>query len=276
MAPIEPGDNRWPARKERLLHDVYRRGQALNRQRWLRRGLAGAVAVALVAFVPSVVAGGSGGRHRHVSAAGEPSPTVDTTPETTAAPETTTSTPAVGPSTTAAAAPTTTTSLVCRNSYNPRCGPSRWDPQPTNQPLLASVSYTPSNPKTGETVTFHVHGSDGDAPQIGPAPCAPVDFGAGDPISCMIADYLACPNPPHGPWTPPPATAGRYDHDYPHVYKNPGTFTAAFNLASGTPGLLPPCFTDPYENGATASLQVTVTGPPVTTTSSTTSTTLIG
>ena len=262
MPPIEPGDDRWPARKERLLADVYSRGTSMRHQRQLRIALAVTVAVVLLVAVPALALQDSSSK-RAVHTVGEPpTTTAETVPEVIAIPDTTTTTALT---TTTAAPSTTTTALVCRNSYNPKCGDFRWDPQPVNQPATASVTFSPANPKTGDTVTFRVIAEDPDADQIGPSSCMPVNFGSGE-VTCSIPSHAFCEKPPRGPWTPPAAGPSRTELSYTYVYTQPGTYTAEFNVSSSPFGLDLGCFPDPYGSTAGAKTVVPVTGPPLTTT----------
>src|SRR5437762_1768062 len=127
--------------------------------RRLRWGLLAAVAVTLVAAIPGIALDSGGDTKKVTSAQGvAPAATTTTTARpgvaagapTPLAPAPTTTTGTVTALQTGAAPPaaTTTTSVrpapptkPCRNSYDPACGPFRWDPDPgPNQPLGVTAS----------------------------------------------------------------------------------------------------------------------------------------
>jgi hypothetical protein len=270
LSPIEPGDDRWPARKDVLLSRVYERSGALRRQRQLRTALAVTIVVVLAAAVPALAWHGPS-NPRAVHTIGEPPTTThETTPETVAVPDTTTTTA----TTTTTVKSTTTTALVCRNSYNPKCGPFRWDPEPVNQPMTVTVTYSPQQPQAGQPVTFHLVATDDDPP----APCLdqPVDhwdFGdtnSSSEFACgSVADPgggPACPTgQAFGPWTPPARPLRSATADLSYTYRQPGTYTATFTSHSAGYDVL--CgASDAWASSAMGSVVVTVTGPPVTTT----------
>ncbi len=147
----------------------------------------------------------------------------------------TTSRPPSSPSVSTTRPPATTSSTagtpVCRNSVDPACGPFRWDPlPPPNQPLTAKVTYTPSTPKAGETVTFRVVVDDPDGSRFldtsGIANNygdAPPEGGVGGHADC-IARF--------GPWTPDASQPIHADLTFRHVYANPGTYTVSLPFGS--------------------------------------------
>ena len=262
MAPIEPGDSGWEARKERLLERVHGRGQALLRRRRLVQGLSAATAVLLLVAVPGVLAASGGGSgHKSVRTIGGPS--TSTSEETT-----TTEAPTTEPPTTVAPPPTTavrrtTTSLVCHNSYNPACGPFYWVPgPPADQPLTVQVTFTPSAPKAGDTVTFHVVADDPDGIGLSGSICdQSARFGEPDEVvPACHGDYI-CSDTPYGPWTAPPSRPAHQDSTVQHVYSSGGTYKATFFFRSHG-SICPTAYGSEGWNSAT----VVVSGPPASTT----------
>jgi hypothetical protein len=250
-----------PSDRDQLLDRVYRRADHLW---WRRRGLAvgAALLVVVIATLPFALRDSDTGR---IHVATEPVPEVTTT--TTTEPEVTTTELTAGP---------TTTALVCRNSTNPACGPFRWDPEPAaNQPLTADVTYTPTNPKVGDEVTFTVQAVDPDASPVsdhcdfaGSEPA--VQFGEkGYVAGCPLA--LCTPSDQYGAWTPPKPVRTEKSFVYRHTYMAGGNFDMTAQLFSGPGG----CSNYPYGNNARVLAKVTVVDPSATTTSvdATTSTT---
>src|SRR5207302_4809101 len=82
------------------------------------------------------------------------------------------------PATTTTAALQVAPARTCRDSYDPACGPFRWDPDPgPNQPLTVTVTPQSQQGKVGQAVNFHVVADDPDA-RIA-RDCAVIDFGDG-------------------------------------------------------------------------------------------------
>ena len=157
----------------------------------------------------------------------------------TALPEPTTTVEGTGPSrsptTTRRPASTTTrpvsstTASACRNSEDPACGELRWDPPPpSNGPMTVSVTFSPSHPRAGEVVTFHVVAEDPD----GRIWSDSYDFGDGTALG--VRSHPDCSGA-YGPWTPPSPTPGRLDKTYQHAYSAAGSFTATFRYRSWGP-----------------------------------------
>lgn len=217
-----------------------------------------------------------GGASAYLATRSEPTPTrvfgEATTPSTTEA-ETTTTT--VAPSTTAEPATsttatteparsttstprvTTTTALVCRNSYDARCGPFRWDPDPgPNQPSTAQIDLTPTNPRVGDVVALRVTFTNPD----GPAGSIYTVFDYGDGLTTTLhADPPGPPydcKTPYGPWTPPRREAQTVSFDWPgHSYKAAGTYTLT---VTGNGGWDPCPPENPYRDSKSASTTITV------------------
>jgi hypothetical protein len=165
--------------------------------------------------------------------------------------ETTRPTVPAKPTTTTAPTATTTTGPVCHNSYDDRCGPFRWDPQPDNEPLTVQVTTTTPTARAGEPVTFHVVVDDPDH-RIDRG-CDDEDFGE-DGRSC--APSCSLPPQPHGQWSPPPKQPDHYETDTTHVYAAPGTYRVRIAYTSGV------CdgADNPYGSQGTGTATVTITG----------------
>ncbi|MFN2609169.1 MAG: hypothetical protein ABR511_14965 [Acidimicrobiales bacterium] len=224
-------------------------------------GLYALAAVALVALLIELAAGGGESPRRvEVASQARPSTTV-ATPATTFAPPTTTggpttsavtttvaepsttgkparSTPtsaAPGGSHTGSASPTTTAPPVCRNSTDPRCGPFRYEPAPAaNQPLTVQVvvqfggaPVPPAVPKAGQEVTFTVTVADPDDRVS--AECGAVSYGDGatEPLPCSPPS--PCPQA-FGPWDPPAPQADSQTFTFKHTYGSAGTFNSSFTF----------------------------------------------
>jgi len=257
-------------------------------RRRLLVGLCAAVAVALIAATAGLLSGGGGSQNVQATGAAQattpttlsgegvvnaepgvlpppdaPGPTTSTTapalvlgtvitrPPTTAAPKPAAKAPA--PSTTAALKNTAppngaTPTTVCRNSYDPACGPFSWQPPPDpNQPITGQVTATN---KGGGAVTFTVTGTDPDA---APLQECNIDFGDGQGYHCdprPAIDPSYCP-PQYGPWTPPAKNKGSIAADLNHTYAQPGTYQVTVNVRSA----MQEC-NNPY--ASSADLQVTV------------------
>ena len=229
--------------------------------------LSGLVAVPVIALTSSSSPGKSSGPSKSHSAlvftgpatteqAGGPA----LAPTTTEAPVTTLPAPATTTTTVAAArqpAPTTTTTtLVCRNSYNPACGPFRWDPAPAPAgDWTVSIQYSPAQPAVGDLVTFTVTISD---PNTSVYTCGHVSFGAGGPDENCDTQSAPCQTR-YGPWDPPAEHPDSVTTGYTYRYDKPGTYTFSVAYPVGNS-----CY-DPYRTQAGASQSLTVSGPATTT-----------
>jgi hypothetical protein len=249
LAPIEPGDSGWPARKKRLLERVHARGEALHRRAQVIRGLSVATALLLLVAVPgALAASGGGGGNKHVRTIGQPSTSTSEEPTTTAEPVTTTA-PATTTTTRTAttAAPRTTTTTTAPVTSAHVCGDGSAD----NQPLCLTVSYGPASPRVGEEVTFHLLATDPDR-IFYPETCGNVhSFGDEGAVGDCIPGCAA----PSSTSVPPAKEDGRYETDYRHTYTSPGSHTARFKMRSGTY-----CDNNPYDSEASLSITVNVRG----------------
>jgi len=269
---------------------IFERAEELVDRRRLVIGLCAAVAVALIAAIPGVLTSADDSRS---VATGEFTQVTSTTglpivipvPGAPAAPaptplSPTTTSPAVvlastfdRPTTTVPpkhAAPTTaakpapppstpnstgTSAPFCHNSYDPACGPFRWDTPPQqNQPRTVTLS---SGSQTGMQVTIHAVVNDPDDAQAYKCPATTYDFGDG------IKESRPCDPPPgtnpcptrYGPWSLPDRSAGGGQEDVVHTYNNPGPYTVTFTY---DPGYEDACY-NPYADGASGSIPITVT-----------------
>ena len=242
------------------------RADALQRRRRIVTGLAIAVAVVLVAAIPGVLAASGGGTKKVQTAAG-PATTSSTsveapgvvTPVTeTVPPATTTSTPPA--TTTTSVKRTTSTTIVCRNSYNPACGPFHWDPPVQDLGATMTITWTPSQPKVGEKVTFRVVIEDPDDPSPHYT-YKQWDYGeANGQIQDGDISQDTCENR-YGPWTPPQPAPGRYEQEggygLEYTFSGAGPHNVYMGYNPGGPNW---CY-DPYNMG-TASGKAVVTVSP--------------
>lgn len=255
-------------RAERLA-DVYGRAGRIRRRRRLTRGGAFVGSLALVAgFVAA--AGPGGDRQVDVVAGPDRSTATGDTAESPTAthPPTAATTLQADPSapatsTTLAPPPTAAgpavdapatgppTTAVCRNSYDPVCGPFRYDPEPVNRPMTVAATASPTSPSPGEEVVFTVTVSD-DGP-ISPNDCINTQqYGDGSPFSICTA---ACPPQPQrfGPWDPPPPEPRTVTEQFRRDYEAPGVYTAEFTYNAGAD-----CTFSPYRSTASGTVTITV------------------
>jgi hypothetical protein len=237
-------------------------------RRRLLWGLWAAVILTVLAAIPGILLD-RGGDTKKVTSAQPFLPVTTTT--TVPAPLAGAASPAVpAPTTTvakgvvnaiqAAPSPATTTTAraapapakICRNSYDPACGPFRWDPDPgPNQPLRVTVTPPSQQVKAGDEVNFHIVAEDPDA-RIDR--CVVMEFGDGQ-TGGSCPPSAACPTP-YGPWTPPAKAADRYELDVKHKYTSPPPqqpYVASFRAQSHSF-----CNPDPYGGSAVGSATVTV------------------
>jgi hypothetical protein len=257
-------------------------------QRRLLIGLCVAVAVALVAAIPGILTSAGGEQKVHTSAAPTTSPTtaapgaegvvspVEAQPPALLPTSTSTTRPAlvlgtafIRPSPTLAPKPSTPASTappkgspptsVCRNSYDPACGPFSWDPAPAaDQPEQVTLTPSKATVKVGERVDFDVVITDADNRQF--VECAfKWDYGDGSQTMTTHCDPdPRAPNPcptRYGPWTPPSPEAGR--EQFPgigHSYSTPGTYTVAYTHDSRPNS----CY-NPYASAGSQTVMITVT-----------------
>lgn len=153
--------------------------------------------------------------------------------------------------TTVAETTTTTTTLACRNSFDPVCGPFRWDPPPgPNQPLTVTVSATPTSPSVGQTVTFRVLVQDPDGNRLLDTSARTVDYGDGSPFG-GVGGHVDCVSG-YGPWTTPTPVPVHEELAFEHAYANIGSYRVTFKFNA-----LGDCAHGPSEGTATATVTVT-------------------
>jgi hypothetical protein len=225
-------------------------------RRRLRWGLLGAVAVVLIAAIPGLALD-RGSDTKHVTSAENLLPGTTTTTGVgviagvpmIAAPATTpTVAGSVSPlqaTTTVPPARTTTAQPApapCHNSYDAKCGPFRWDPDPgPNAPLTVTVSPQPEQGMTPHEVNFKVVADDPDA-KIDHC-IAAVEFGDGQ-TGGTCPPPATCPAP-YGPWTPPGKVPDHWETVITHTYPAAGPYSVSVVLQSRSF-----CNPDPYGGSA--------------------------
>lgn len=275
-----------PDRRAAVLEQVRTEGRRRLRRRRAAAAVAGVAAVALLAVGSVAVAGGGDERldvasddtdattsstretRRTTSTSSTDTTAVDKGPAgdqpgtTVVDGDTTTTTPPT--STTTTQRPTTTTT-TCRNSTEPSCGDFYWDPPPApNQPVTVTVTVSPSNPRVGDTVTFHVVAEDPDWALL-----RPMWVDDGEDRHCDVTHEFGdeptrkrcwvpgCAAPArHGPWTPPDPRPDRHEVTLTHAYRAAGTYRASFPATSYH------CDSSPYQSEpewGVGSVTVTVT-----------------
>jgi hypothetical protein len=145
----------------------------------------------------------------------------------------------------------TATTAACRNSGEPACGPFLWDPPlPPNRPLTVKLSYLPTAPKVGETVTFSVTVDDPDGRMLLDRAGMANNYGDGPPERGPMA-IVDCTER-YGPWTPEAPIPVHADLTFRHVYAAAGTYTVSFPFKA-----IGNCTYGPSEATATATITVT-------------------
>jgi hypothetical protein len=261
-----------PSRTERTraerLADVYGRAGRIRRRRRLTRG--GALVGSLALVVGFVVGTDLGEQEVDLvtgpvtsttasGAADSASDTATASSSTTVLPDadppapTTTALPPPPPTVAEppVESPTTSppTAIECRNSYDPACGPFRYDPEPVNGPMTVDVSASPNTPSAGEEVVFTVTVND-DGP-IYPDNCVNTQqYGDGTPSSVCTAACMPQPER-FGPWDPPPPEPRTVTEEFRHVYERPGVYTAEFTYNAGAD-----CSFSPYRSRGSGTVTI--------------------
>lgn len=101
---------------------------------------------------------------------------------------------------------------------------------PPNQPISVKVTYSPTAPKAGETVTFSVTVDDPDGSTLLDRNGIANDYGDGSPGS-GVGGHVDCVER-FGPWTPDAPNPVHADLTFRHVYAVAGTYTASFPVKS--------------------------------------------
>jgi hypothetical protein len=142
----------------------------------------------------------------------------------------------------------------CHNSYDPACGPFRWDSDPgSNAPITGNLMASPQTATVGQKVIFTVTGDDPDA---APLQECNIDFNDGYAVTCdprPAVDPSYCPKQ-YGPWTPPARQDGKLNNTWDHTYTKSGTYTVTFNIRSA----MQEC-NNPYAGSADVQVTVFVT-----------------
>ena len=112
-----------------------------------------------------------------------------------------------------------------------------------------TVTYPPSTPKAGETVTFRVVVDDPDGDMLLGASGSGNDYGDGTPAGGFGGhkDCVAM----YGPWTTPAPVPVHDELTFQHAYASPGTYVAKFPF-----GTLGDCARGPSEGTGTATVIV--------------------
>jgi hypothetical protein len=227
-------DNLPPELRDRR-DSIFDRVTGAGRTRRRRRSAAMFAVVAVVLAIPiTAVALNASDSGPRVRVSSTPS-TQDSTTSTSATPSTTETTAKGG----------------CHNSYDPACGPLRYDPPITNEPArLEITSVTPAVPKVGENVTFTLRAQDPDSLfSASTVWCngGGSSFGDGEGGQTCIAD---CVSQGSGTWEPPAPQPSELTFHSDHAYTRAGTFAVKITAEAGI------CSARPSE--ATVSTTVTV------------------
>ena len=147
----------------------------------------------------------------------------------------------------------------CHNSYDPSCGRFYWATPPhSNEPMTATVRYSPEHPVVGQEIAFTVTVSDPDAPFLNSFMGSMWGDGTGvglAPAMCIVNRPVA-----FGPWSPPQGRSGMKQFVYRHEYRQSGNFLLSFwgTSASGSPWDDRCGGPDPYKSQAQATTRVMV------------------
>ena len=141
--------------------------------------------------------------------------------------------------------------------HDEACGPLRFEPSPEpNREMRLDIEVTPSMPRAGQVVTFRINAVDKDA-QIS-RNCPAVSYGAnvGGPQCGISLDH--CPVF-YGTWNRlTPAPSDRHEFEFRNTYRDPGAYTATFEIYSGS-GYKPFCgFPNPYSDIVLATVELVV------------------
>jgi hypothetical protein len=163
-----------------------------------------------------------------------PSPTPRPSPPSTPAPDESptpepTDSPTPSPTPTPTPTPTATDAPNCRNSSDPACGAFRFDPPAgDDEQIDVDVTYSPSDPKAGEEVTFDLQARDPDSQFIS---LGTYRFSRGGPGVVAEDPEGSCPRA-FGPWAPPSDDNGSTSASLKHTYRQAGTYRALFTFFS--------------------------------------------
>ncbi|MGH8512588.1 MAG: hypothetical protein ACREV8_01295 [Gammaproteobacteria bacterium] len=143
------------------------------------------------------------------------------------------------------------------SAHDPACGLLRFTPSPyPNQQMTLDVEVTPPIPRVGQQVTFRITAEDPDARVD--RRCPTVSFGENLGGQHCGISLNECPVF-FGTWNPPPPSApDRQEFEFRIVYREPGPYTASFDIHSGS-GYKPFCgFANPYSDIVRAMVKLVV------------------
>jgi hypothetical protein len=251
--------------------------------RRVRRGLAAAAVIVLVAGLLLAFAHNGGGhptrltdRAAPTTTALVPLPTISTLPAApTSVPGAPITAPDSAPSTAVAGAPTTvstskrttppaqkgstaptlTTATVastipayCHDSYAPECGPFRYtaEPQP-NRPMVVTSGPTVTS-DGGHSVTVTITYADPDA--TAEALCTDaVNWGDGTAVKACANGPASCSA--YGPWDPPSPAGAAFTATASHTYAAGGSYLVQLPVESSYSPAVPRGCPDPYHDTMT-------------------------
>jgi hypothetical protein len=139
----------------------------------------------------------------------------------------------------------------CVDSFDPSCGPLRWDPAPgANAPVTTRLTPSSPNGIAGRGIAIDARATDPDA-RIA---CHWILFG--DEQTALIPSITM--QRQYGRWITPAKRAGSFGTTYTHTYTKPGIYHVQFGARSGDG-----CSNDynPYGGESVATATVTIAAP---------------
>ncbi len=127
------------------------------------------------------------------------------------------------------------------------CGPLTFDPRPdSNSEMAIDVEVSPSMPRVGQVVSFHIDARDIDARISSQCSVASYGENIGGPACLTSVDEREAI---YGIWKPPPAAPpDRHEFEFRFAYRESGAYTATFDIYSGS-GYKPICgFPNPFSD----------------------------
>jgi hypothetical protein len=115
---------------------------------------------------------------------------------------------------------------ACVDSFDPSCGPLRWEPAPLpNSPTQTSITPAAIRTVAGRAVSLDARATDADAPIA----CHWVLFG--DETAGLVPAISI--QRQFGLWRTPSRSAGTFSATFTHTYAKPGTYHVQFGARSG-------------------------------------------